>query len=265
MALGDGITWDETLPSDSTLVSAGDDHIKDLRKGTRSRLAREHEFPASQSATNEAGVHKFITLQAQTGEPTLSGTQVAIIYKSSATAEVTIANTSGSSIQITDGTRIRAESGQIIQVVSTNITAVSSTQAAIPFDDTVPQITEGVEIGSLAITPSASGNGIIIMSQFNIDQGSLSGNRKMAISMFLDTTANAVAVQSVPGQGAAWNGLPTHMQYTTIAPSSTACSYSFRAGAADSGAYWYFNALGNATNNFGGVLLSNITIQEVQA
>lgn len=80
MALGDGITWDETLPDDNVAISQGDDHILDLRKGVRSRMALEHEWPASQSATAPAGKHKFLTFQLQTAAPTLSGTQVAALY-----------------------------------------------------------------------------------------------------------------------------------------------------------------------------------------
>ena len=41
----------------------------------------EHEWPSSQSATSEAGKHKYITLQMQTAAPSISGTQVGAIYQ----------------------------------------------------------------------------------------------------------------------------------------------------------------------------------------
>jgi len=81
MALGDGNTWDETTPTDATFAIYIDDHIRDVRKGVRSRMAHEHEWPDSQSATGEGGKHKFITFQMRTGAPTLVGTQVGAIYQ----------------------------------------------------------------------------------------------------------------------------------------------------------------------------------------
>ena len=84
MALGDGDTWDESTPTDTTVAINIDDYNRDLRKGTRSRFALEHEFPSSQSATAEAGRHKLMSLQRQTAAPTsiLSGTQLGIVYMS---------------------------------------------------------------------------------------------------------------------------------------------------------------------------------------
>jgi hypothetical protein len=81
MAIGDGTTWDETTPTDATLAINIDDYNRDVRVGVRSRLALEHEFPSSQSATAEGGRHKFITFQRQTASPfTLSGTQIGVLY-----------------------------------------------------------------------------------------------------------------------------------------------------------------------------------------
>ena len=80
MAIGDGITWDESNPTNDTDASLEDDYNRDLRKGIRARMAIEHEFPASQSATSQAGAHKFVTIQTQTAAPTLTGTQVGAFY-----------------------------------------------------------------------------------------------------------------------------------------------------------------------------------------
>jgi len=80
MALGDGASWDETTPTDATVAINIDDYNRDLRVGVRSRMALEHEWPSSQSATAEAGMHKYMTLQMQSTHPTLAGTQVAAVY-----------------------------------------------------------------------------------------------------------------------------------------------------------------------------------------
>lgn len=110
MAIGDGITWDESNPTNDTDASLEDDYNRDLRKGIRARMAIEHEFPASQSATSQAGAHKFITLQTQTGIPVLAGTQVGVVYSKLATTnyELFFARTGSNAgeVQITVGTGI---------------------------------------------------------------------------------------------------------------------------------------------------------------
>lgn len=82
MALGDGTTWDEATPTDATTATLIDDYNRDLRIGLRSRLALEHEWPASQAATAEGGKHKYLTLQIYDTKQGafLSGTQVAALY-----------------------------------------------------------------------------------------------------------------------------------------------------------------------------------------
>ena len=46
--------------------------------------------------------------------------------------------------------------GSVLQVVQTQTGAVATTTVTIPFDDTIPQITEGAEFITLAITPKSS-------------------------------------------------------------------------------------------------------------
>jgi hypothetical protein len=72
MAVGDGVTWNEALPDNSTLAHQIDDYNRDLRLGVRNRMAREHIWPSSQTGTNEGGHHQFITFQQQTSAPALS-------------------------------------------------------------------------------------------------------------------------------------------------------------------------------------------------
>lgn len=106
MALGDGSAWDETVPTDATLVAQIDDYDRDLRIGVRSRMAFEHEWPASQSATAGGGKHKYITLQNQSTKPTISGTQVGAVYQKS--SALYFEDSAGVEIQITTGTALNA-------------------------------------------------------------------------------------------------------------------------------------------------------------
>jgi len=105
MALGDGITWDETTPTDGTSAVQIDDYNRDLRLGFRSRFAMEHEMPASQSSTAEGGKHKFLTLQAQAIKPTVSGTQIAALYADTAN-NLSFEKSDGTVIPIVVGTAV---------------------------------------------------------------------------------------------------------------------------------------------------------------
>jgi len=105
MALGDGTTWDETEPTDLTEAVNIDNYNRDLRAGVRGRMAREHEFPAAQSVTSEAGAHKFITMQEQGSKPTLSGTQKAAVYTDTSN-NLSFEKSDGTVIPIVVGTGI---------------------------------------------------------------------------------------------------------------------------------------------------------------
>ncbi len=106
MALGDGITWDETEPTDATVAVNIDDYNRDLRKGIRGRLALEHEFPDSQSATSEAGRHRYVSFQNQATRPapSIAGTQIGGIYVK--TQGLFFVNTATQEVQIVNGTAV---------------------------------------------------------------------------------------------------------------------------------------------------------------
>jgi hypothetical protein len=84
----DGVTWNEALPDNSTLAHQIDDYEKDHKIAVRSRLANEHVFSSTSTSTGDAGHHKYITFQQQTGAVALSTaiTQVGALYVGSSAA-----------------------------------------------------------------------------------------------------------------------------------------------------------------------------------
>ena len=88
MALGEGITWNEALPDNDVVANQIDDYNRDLRVGVRSRMAREHVWSSSQTATSEGGHHNFVTLQLQTGAPTMAGTTGGALWVKSSGKDV---------------------------------------------------------------------------------------------------------------------------------------------------------------------------------
>ncbi len=129
MPIGDGSSWDETNPTDATVAVQIDDYNRDLRVGVRARMANEHEWPSSQSATSQAGSHKFMTVQAQPVKPSLSGTQVGAIYIKTDN-NFYFEKSSGTEVQITDGTGLNVPATPTIVTTGTSLSGAGVFQAA---------------------------------------------------------------------------------------------------------------------------------------
>jgi hypothetical protein len=54
--------------------------------------------------------------------------------------------------------------GRVVQIVNSQTGAMASGNTAIPDDDTIPQITEGTEFLTLAITPQSVTNKLMLFS-----------------------------------------------------------------------------------------------------
>lgn len=105
MALGDGTTWDETTPTDGTNAVNIDDYNRDVRVGTRKRMAIEHEWPSTQTGTSQAGAHRFITLQAQTSSPVVTGTQIGGVFLNT-NQQLCFVNSASNTTVIVSGTSL---------------------------------------------------------------------------------------------------------------------------------------------------------------
>lgn len=98
MAIGDGSSWNESVPTNATVANQIDDYNRDLRTGISARMRHEHIWPTSQTGTDEAGYHTFITFQA-TASPTLAGTTAGALFvgQSSAGYPLVFKDSSGDS------------------------------------------------------------------------------------------------------------------------------------------------------------------------
>ena len=102
--------------------------------------------------------------------------------------------------------------GSIVQIVTTQTGALITGTAIIPADDTIPQISEGFEVLSLAITPKSATNRLLITGQIH----AYSSTADMTSALFKVGTDDALSVSSAPritssGDTAAittmWNGV----------------------------------------------------------
>ncbi len=113
--------------------------------------------------------------------------------------------------------------GQLLQITRTTFGKVSTT-AVIPADDTIPQITEGLEVYSAAFTPLSSTSTLYFAIDSNI-VGSTLANHTAAL--FVDTTADAIAAKNVY-TGA--NLEQMYMLFSVASGSTSARTYKVRMG-----------------------------------
>ena len=259
--LGDGSAWDETNPVDATIASTLDDYDRDIRIGVRGRMALEHEWPSSQAATSQAGVHKFITLQNQASKPTVSGTQLAAIYTKTVGAglqEAFFENEAGTEVQITDRAGLLSNLGAILQITSTAVTAVSSGTTILPIDNSIPQTGEGNAVFSLTITPKTATS--IIYGFGAVIAAVQANNDDVGVAAFKNTTANAIIAVA---QRVVDSKAFTIPFFFSNSPGTTAATtYYIRAGA-NTTSLCTLNGT-NGTRIFGGVAGSTLYLAEVK-
>lgn len=151
-----------------------------------------------------------------------------------------------------------ALASRIIQVVNTQTGAVATGSTTIPFDDTIPQNTEGDEYMTLAITPTSATNKLKIDVTFNCAVSALA---QVCVALFQDSTANAVAAMTPSRIEAA--GVQTSCTFSHYMTAGTTSATTFKVRAGPTSGTLTFN--GSAGSRlFGGVMASSITITEIK-
>lgn len=150
-------------------------------------------------------------------------------------------------------------SGNWIQCVASIDGVAASGTTTIPFDDTIPQNTEGTQFYSVSITPTSSTNKLLIFANLFL-YPSTSVNAVAAL--FQDSTASAIATSN-PAYlgGGTWEML--HILHSMTAGTTSATTFKLRAGPATA-ATVYANG-NNSGRLFGGTCRSGILVAEVAA
>jgi hypothetical protein len=188
---------------------------------------------------------------------------VAISGNASGTGTLTIAapNTNSNytlTLPTNTGTLLSTKSaGTVLQVATFQTGAVATGTGTIPIDDTIPQITEGTEFMTLAITPTSAANKLIINVTMQLDKNNAN---TLTVALFQDSTANAIASQFY---GALGSGISMPMSFThsMISGTTSATTFRVRAGS-DAAGTVTINGRGGGRID-GGVAVSSITIYEV--
>ena len=156
---------------------------------------------------------------------------------------------------ITDAAQSSPGSGYILQTITGPINSSSGT-TQIPKDNTVPQINEGTEIWNVTITPTYSTSRVGISFTAAVDAST--NNRTIIIAVFRDSECISAMVNEIDTASH-----PKNMTLVFVdTPNTTSpVTYSARIGI-DANSTWYCNSTAAGTN-LGGVLLSNVRIDEI--
>lgn len=146
----------------------------------------------------------------------------------------------------------------VVQMVNTITGAVAGADSTnITYDDTIPQITEGTEYMTLAITPKSATNKLKIDIVFNVSN---SAANRITVALFQDTTANALAAVS---HYMTTVGVCYPINFTHYMLAGTTSTTTFRIRAGNQGGSLTFNGE-NGSRFLGGIMASSITITEIR-
>ena len=159
-----------------------------------------------------------------------------------------------------DYSLIKGGGGKILQVVNTETGAVASGTTTLPYDDTIPQITEGFEVMTLAVTPTSATNKLLINVVTSL---ATNINSLPVTALFEGTTANALAcVFSYSFPDGVNNPIVHNFNHYMTSGSTSELTFRVRIGMNQEGTVT-FNGR-SAARKYGGVSASSITIMEIE-
>jgi len=148
--------------------------------------------------------------------------------------------------------------GAVLQVANYQTGALATGAGAIPFDNTIPQITEGTEFMSLAFTPTSATSKLLIQVVW-IGANPSAASNGFSVALFSAGTSNALASMFY----SAVNGsiIPFSFNHFMTAGTTSTITFSVRAGSANGNTTSFNGQSGVALG--GGSMASSITITEI--
>ena len=149
--------------------------------------------------------------------------------------------------------------GSVLQVKNFQTGTLATGTTVIPYDNTIPQITEGTQFLSLAITPTSATSKLLIQVNVFVSSSVITF---ITAALFQDSTANALAGSSFYGSVATGTVIiPFNYFMTSGTTSST--TFTVRCGSNNASTLTLNGSSG--TQELGGVASSSITITEIAA
>jgi hypothetical protein len=165
----------------------------------------------------------------------------------------------GTGLSMSGTTLSATATSKVKQRVSTQDGAVATGTTTTPYDDTIPQNTEGDQYMSLSITPTSSASYLVIEV---VTHFASSATGQITVALHQDSVAGALAAATARADetGASKPGIFRHIM---LAGTTSATTFKVRAGNNNAGTTT-FNGTGGG-RVYGGVFASSINIWEVEA
>jgi hypothetical protein len=148
--------------------------------------------------------------------------------------------------------------GKLVQVVSSQTGSVATGTTVIPFDDTIPQNTEGDQYMTLAITPTDVAH--VLQIDVVVFASCATSLRNLCAALFQDSTANALACGQAVVATAGFT-MNICFRHRMVAGTTSPTTFKVRIGVDTSGTTTFNGSGGN--RKYGGVQASSITISEI--
>lgn len=155
------------------------------------------------------------------------------------------------------------EWGSLVQSVATELATAGTTTAVIPFDDTIPQNTEGLEITGLAttITPKYTDSRIEIVATIPVSRPG--GTTPAIAAMYRDSLADAIGVGWFYGQSTTPEVDTITIVASMTSPGTSATIFKIRLGTPDGQTLTWNGSAG--VRMFGGALKAHVRVKEYKA
>ena len=149
-----------------------------------------------------------------------------------------------------------ATAGKVVQRVNTQIEAAATGATVLPHDNSIPQITEGNEYMTLAITPTNASNILVIEVEIMVAASAVA---MLTAALFVGSTVDALSAQATAGSS---SSSPETLSFTHSMVAGVATSLTFRVRAGPGGAATVtFNGAGGV-RLYGAIPKSSMTITE---
>lgn len=144
---------------------------------------------------------------------------------------------------------------RVLQTVYAPDTGTSSGVALIPFDNTIPQITEGLQVMTATITTTSATSVVVVDCVAHLGSNATPGTTHMSAALFLDGATNAVAAGAVSNLTSSQAVISLRHEVSGLSVGSD--TFTVRGGA---------NVSGTMTFNgfFGGTMASYIKLSEIE-
>jgi len=137
------------------------------------------------------------------------------------------------------------------------VTTPSSGSTALPFDNTIPQNTEGSQFHSKAITPVSAAN---LLDVDFLGSGTHSSSTALSVALFQDAIANAIAANVVGAASAAVINVPLPLKHRMLAGTNAQTTFKIRCGGHAGATFYYLQ--GTSGGYYGGVQVGRLALTE---